>query len=114
MANRCVNCGSIDTQVGLDMFTCNVCGARSNFDGTPGRTGVDDVQRELLEAQLRGPEPGQGIVGNFADLQKAGNPNHPADTIAEAAAESPAYQQAEAEIKDAEKAPKTSKSTSKK
>lgn len=72
MANKCSACRSSDTQVGLDMFTCNVCGARSNFDGSPGRTGIDDVLRGVLEAQLAGPEPGQGVVGNFADLQRSG------------------------------------------
>lgn len=108
MAVKCSACGSLSTQAGLDMVQCTDCGARTNFDGTPGRTGIDDTQRELLEAQLAPREPGVGVVGNFADLQKAGAPDGPT-TVSEASAESGPGQAAAAEIKDATKASKTSK-----
>ena len=72
--------------------------------GLPDHRGLDETGRRLLEEKLnRTYEP--NVVGNFADLQKAGSPNHPAETVADAAAESAPYQEAE----DATKATKSTK-----
>lgn len=72
--------------------------------GLPDHRGLDEEGKRLLQEKLdRTYEP--NVVGNFADLQKAGAPGGP-DTIGEAAAQSPVYQEAEEEAKSSAKSSK--------
>lgn len=72
MAQKCANCGSSNTQAGFGDFQCLDCGQRTDYEGNAAQGGLDQAGRDRLQAQLDGPEPGNGIVGNLADLQRAG------------------------------------------
>lgn len=70
MANICPNCGSADTQVGIDNSGCLSCGRQFNTTGEVVANGPGATTRAVLEQRLA---PRSGVVaGNLADLQRAG------------------------------------------
>lgn len=87
MALACTNCGSTNTQVGLDQYQCLDCGKNSTFDGEAGRVGPSQEIKDLAQARID-KDHAPDVVGNFADLQRAGAPGGP-DTVGQAAKENP-------------------------
>lgn len=112
---KCANCGSRNTLALVNNVNCLDCGALTDWEGNRVASGIDATGRAVIEQRLAPREPGEGVTGNLADLQRAGSPTGP-DTVGEAAAESVPGQQAEAEIEagttDPTEAPK--KATKKK
>lgn len=66
---KCPNCGSRDTVAQVSAHQCHNCGVLFNSEGVVPN-GPDASTRERIASQLapRGPE----VVGNLADLQRAG------------------------------------------
>lgn len=101
MATKCSNCGSANTLDLLQNVNCLDCGALTDYDGEPVASGIDATGRAVIEKRL---EPrGPGVVGNLADLAKAGAPGEP-DSVGEVAKQTPNYDQAEAQAEAGEKA----------
>ena len=73
MAIKCASCGSVSTQTGLgNNYQCLDCGALTDFEGNVAEGGLDQRGREILEEQLAAGTRGPNLVGNLADLQRAG------------------------------------------
>jgi len=70
MAATCPVCGAAELQQGLaDREQCLVCGAYYDVNGLRGPGPVDEI-RENVENNIA--EPQQNVVGNYADIQRAG------------------------------------------
>lgn len=69
MAVKCPNCGSASTQTGLSNDQCLECGVRFDQSGVVS-AGPDEATRERIAGALA-PRTA-GVVGNLADLQRAG------------------------------------------
>lgn len=97
MADRCVKCGSGDTNAGFNTYKCLTCGATSNYDGTEGKSGRDQSTRDALAAR-DGDYTVPSVVGNYADLQRLGGQLAPeSGGVADAFAIPPGVSQEEAE-----------------
>jgi hypothetical protein len=70
MANICPNCKSGDTQVGIDNTGCLNCGTQFNTQGEAVAAGPGATTRAVLEQRLA--PRSTTLVGNLADLQRAG------------------------------------------
>lgn len=70
MAFACAWCGGTDTQPLLNSNQCSTCGRLTAPDGNKMQGGMDATTREAHESRMAPREP--SIVGNFADLQRAG------------------------------------------
>lgn len=70
MAYACAHCGSVNTQVGVNRYQCLDCGQLTDFEGNTAEPGIDETTRAAIERTL---EPrSTNVVGNLADLQRAG------------------------------------------
>lgn len=68
---KCANCGSRNTQTGIDTFQCLDCGALTNYEGEQVDKGLGATTRDELNARANKTyEP--NLVGNIADLQRLG------------------------------------------
>ena len=74
MATICPNCGSPDTNTGIDRDQCLNCGKHFDANGV-AEPGLDQTGRDLAQATAdKTHEP--NVVGNLADLQRAGAAIH--------------------------------------
>lgn len=70
MAMKCPACSSPDTQTGLNNNQCLRCGKLFDFEGNTVEAGAGDTTRQAILERLAPRQ--QVVVGNLADLQRAG------------------------------------------
>lgn len=88
MSIKCANCGSRDTVDRLDNVQCQNCGTLTGYDGEAKEFGASQEVRDVID---RHNQPGvPTVVGNLADLQRAGADVATGEGTFESAVEVPA------------------------
>lgn len=68
--SKCPNCGSLDTQPLVSVNQCTTCGKLFDFEGNVVAPGVDESTRQDMLRRMGARTT--NVVGNLADLQRAG------------------------------------------